>query len=417
MPKIITGNGNDNVLVGTSGDDEIWGMQGNDVLKGGGGHDTLNGGPGDDTMYGGIGNDTYIVDSVDDDVYEYENGGTDTIRTSVTYSLNWTPHVEDMVLTGSADIDGYGNALDNDIYGNSGNNTLKGAGGADYLSGGSGHDILVGGVGADTMLGGYGDDFFSVDDAGDVVTEYKNQEIDTVSSSLKNYTLGANVEHLVMTYAGNNSSGIGNELGNTITGTSFNNHIDGGLGADIMKGGDGHDQYVVDNAGDVIFEFDNEGNDLVMSSIHYTLGSNLERLTLMGSANLEGRGNDKDNAITGNSGDNELYGYDGNDGFFSFSSADADTMVGGIGDDYYHFDHANHTLIELAGEGTDWVFAYGDMSYALPDHIENLFLDVQGRRALRHGQRAGQPHRRRHACQRARRRHRRRHHGWLWRRR
>ena len=314
MPKIITGNGNDNVLVGTSGDDEIWGMQGNDVLKGGGGHDTLNGGPGDDTMYGGIGNDTYIVDSVDDDVYEYENGGTDTIRTSVTYSLNWTPHVEDMVLTGSADIDGYGNALDNDIYGNSGNNTLKGAGGADYLSGGSGHDILVGGVGADTMLGGYGDDFFSVDDAGDVVTEYKNQGIDTVSSSLKNYTLGANVEHLVMTYAGNNSSGIGNELGNTITGTSFNNHIDGGLGADIMKGGDGHDQYVVDNAGDVIFEFDNEGNDLVMSSIHYTLGSNLERLTLNGFSQPRGPRQRQGQRHHGNR-HNELYGYDGNEGF------------------------------------------------------------------------------------------------------
>ena len=87
----IKGNDNANTLFGTTTDDQIYGYGGKDILIGGGGHDTLDGGTDADDMYGGIGNDTYIVDNVDDDVFELANDGHNSIVASVSYSLNWAP--------------------------------------------------------------------------------------------------------------------------------------------------------------------------------------------------------------------------------------------------------------------------------------------------------------------------------------
>jgi Ca2+-binding RTX toxin-like protein len=81
----------------------------------------------------------------------------------------------------------------------------------------------------------------------------------------------------------------GNALANTISTGSGDDTLDGGAGNDTLHGGSGNDQmtggadddtYVVDNVGDVVTEALNGGADTVQSTVSYTLGANVENLTL-----------------------------------------------------------------------------------------------------------------------------------------
>ncbi len=336
-----TGNALNNTIIGNAAVN---------TLDGGAGNDTLNGMAGADVMIGGMGNDIFIVDNVGDVVSENASEGTDTVLASISFSLASTPNVENLTLTGSAAINGTGNASDNTIIGNAAKNVL---------SAGDGNDFLNGLAGADTMIGGLGDDTFVVESTGDYVSEASGEGTDTVLASI-NYTLGANVENLTLT-GSSALNGTGNAGVNVLTGNNGSNTLDGAAGADTMIGGLGNDVYIVDNAGDIVSENANGGTDLVRATVNYTLSANIEKLTLTGAAALNGTGNTLVNTLTGNTGDNTLDG-----------GAGADVMIGGTGNDTYMVDNIGDKVTEGTGAGIDTVIS--SVNYVLGTNIESLTL-------------------------------------------
>ena len=306
------------------------------VITGNASANTLDGATGADSLSGGDGNDTYIVDNLGDKVTELLGKGTDTVKSSVNFTLG--ADIENLTLTGTA-ISGTGNELVNIITGNASANTLDGA------------------AGADSLLGGDGDDTYIVDDAGDKVTELAGKGADSVQSSIS-FTLGAELENLTLT--GTAISGTGNTLDNIIAGNAVGNTLDGAAGADSLSGGDGDDTYIVDDAGDKVTELSGKGADTVQSSINFTLGAELENLTLTGAA-LTGTGNALGNIINGNASGNTLDGAGG-----------ADSLFGGDGNDLYVVDNLGDQVTEAVGKGTDTV--QSAVNFTLGADIENLTL-------------------------------------------
>ncbi len=326
---VINGTGND--LANT--------INGNTVAN------TLNGGIGADTLSGGGGNDIYIVDNTGDVV----NGGagTDTVQSSVTYTIATFANVENITLTGASAINATGNTSVNTLTGNSAANTLDG------------------GTGADTLVGLGGNDIYRVDNTGDVVTEVAGAGIDTVQSAIT-YTLVAEVENLTLLTGA--VDGTGNTLANIITGNDANNTLNSGTDnlVDTLIGGAGNDTYIVGGTTDIVTEALNAGTDTIQSAVTYTLAAltNVENLTLTGTTAINGSGNALANVITGNSADNIL-----NSGT---DTTLADTLVGLGGNDTYVVGSTNDVVTEVGSGGTDLV--QSTVTYTLASEVENLTL-------------------------------------------
>ena len=295
------------------------------TLTGNAGNNLLDGKAGADTMAGGAGNDTYVVDVVGDSAVENVGEGTDLVQSSIAWTL--AANIENLTLTGTAALNGTGNALANTMVGNAGAN------------------VLDGGMGADTLRGGAGNDNYIVDSTSDVIAENANEGTDIVQSSVS-WTLGTNVENLTLTGAVA-VNGTGNTLANAIVGNIAGNVINGGAGADTMRGGAGNDTYVVDSTTDVVTELANEGTDNVQASVTWTLGANLEDLTLAGAGVIDGIGNALSNALSGNASANVLSGLDGND--LLWGAAGNDTLNGGNGNDALQAGDGNDAIIDTAG--------------------------------------------------------------------
>ena len=346
------GAGNDTITIGGLRNDTLNGGDGHDILTGGLGQDIVNGGAGDDritmlvtagngdTIDAGADNDTLILSGVvpgDHVVVVNLSSLTDQV-----VSIGGTPDAPTQINFENLNAAGIGSSV-----------TVTGSAGANIIIGSNGNDTLNGGAGNDTMSGGLGNDTYTVDSAGDVVTEALNAGIDLVQSTAANFTLGANVENLTL-IGSTDINGTGNALANILTGNS---------GVNILTGGAGNDTYIVQNDADSAVEILNAGIDLVQSTAaSFTLGANVENLTLTGATDITGLGNALNNVLTGNSGNNTLSGLAGNDTLIGGlgndtldGGAGTDNMAGGVGNDTYTVDVATDVVTEALTAGTDTV--------------------------------------------------------------
>jgi Ca2+-binding RTX toxin-like protein len=348
----LTGNILDNILTGNDANNKLDGGVGTDTLYGGLGDDTLNGGVGSDSLDGGDGADAL-------------NGGdgTDT------------------------------------LIGGLGADALSGGIGNDSLDSGAGDDTLDGGDGVDTLAGGADDDLYIVNiinSSGvaaleDTFIENTGEGEDTIklqnTLSLTNYTtltLQDNIENLDASNTGTTKLNItGNDDDNKLTGNNANNTLlgglgndtldgglgndsldgglgndtlNGGLGNDSMDGGQGDDTFVVNAAGDIIAD-DTLGIGTVESSISYSIASrsDLENITLTGTANINATGNSDANELIGNSGANKLTGGLGQDILTGGAGADrfiftqlADSSINTASDVITDFQHSQQDKINLS---------------------------------------------------------------------
>lgn len=328
-PNAINGTGNalDNSLNGNASDN------------------VLDGKIGADLMTGYDGNDTYVVDDLQDKVYETNASATqiDTVNAGVSWKLG--ANLENLLLTGILGLTGVGNFRDNQMTGNTGSNTLNG------------------GYGADTMTGGDGNDTFIVDNAGDRVIEINNStaQIDLVASSVS-YILGANLENLRLLGSGN-IDGTGNALNNVLAANAGNNVLDG-------QGGNDTASY----ASVTLFSLVS-ANPVTATLVHSTaMAGVMVDLNIIGAQDTQGSGRDTLISIenlTGSAFDDELTGnaavnvLDGGGG--------ADLLTGGRGSDIYIVDGAD-VVVEFNGaaEGIDTV--QSSVSYRLTANVEYLVL-------------------------------------------
>src|SRR5262245_17059216 len=324
---VFNGTDNPDNFIGTLGDDNMKGMGGDDILKGGRGADTLKGGAGADFLDGGA--------DIDTASYAFSTAG---VGVNLSTGRGFGGEAEGDVLVNIENVVGssfndslIGDAGRNELYGQDGDDVILANDGDDYVDGGAGNDLLAGGAGIDTLLGNAGDDTLKGGGGADTLTGGDGS--DTVSY----YAMSAGV--LVYLYLGSDSEGAHLSGIENITGSNYNDYMDGDAGANIINGGDGND-YMDGGAGDD---------------------------TLYG-----GNGND---TMYGQLGHDTMYGGNGDDDFSDFY--DDAVMIGGAGNDRYIVYNTSQVVVEAAGEGVNDAVVVHNTTYVLAagSEIEALRTD------------------------------------------
>ncbi|MFB2594391.1 calcium-binding protein [Paracoccus sp. p4-l81] len=407
----LTEDHGDAKLSGTVGRDSLTGNSHANHLYGYEGSDTLDGGGGADTLEGGDGNDAYRVDHAGDVVID--RSGYEHLYSTV--SLTAPVGIESTTLVGSANLNLWGRAASEVLNGNVGANWIDGGAGNDTISGRGGADTILGGAGNDLLSlaagpgqraearGGAGDDIYDLRSDRDLAVERAGEGSDTIRAWMS-VVLPDAIEAVEL--QGSAVAATGNAADNRLTGTAGDNQLmgldgrdvlgggagndlldggdgndvlEGGMGMDTLIGGLGNDLFSVDNLGDVIVETAAGGQDTVASSIALVIPEQIEWLRLIGAAALSATGDGRGNVLEGNTGANLLRGLGGNDTLIGGLGNDTldggaglDDMRGGAGNDIYHVHDAADRVTELAGQGSDIVYAWTD--YILPQHVEVLSL-------------------------------------------
>ncbi|MGB3409050.1 MAG: calcium-binding protein [Jannaschia sp.] len=331
---------------------------GNDTVRAGAGDDVIFGGLGADDLSGGAGYDVFVMtgDGQADTIRDFEIGidkidlsgweglrGVGQLRLAITGN-GGRIFFGDEILTIFPDPRGplthaeilsaislsfqnvpTGNVFPDGVQeGTGANDRLEGIADGDSLSGGAGNDTLMGYDGEDTLLGGDGDDLLD-------------------GGAMNDWLQGGDGDDSLWGQAGDDT-------------------LEGGAGVNFLVGGEGSDVLIVHNERDNIGENPKwSGEDLVIAYVSFRVHrDHVENLELRGEA-IIAVGNSLANRITGNAQNNIINGGKNND-----------TMIGGLGNDTYLVRAPGDLVIEAAGEGIDAVRAF--RSYALPDHVERLYL-------------------------------------------
>ncbi|HEX8585013.1 MAG TPA: calcium-binding protein [Allosphingosinicella sp.] len=428
----ITGTGGNDTLNGTNDDDTINGGAGNDTINGNGGNDTIDGGDGFDTLDGGAGNDI-VLGGYGDDIAKVTGGTTsaDTGTDSVDLSgrsatsagddhliVDYAAITENVTHGGSgltSGATGFGgtyqvggqtrltySGVDRlTIATGSGNDLVRAVSFDDIITTGAGNDVIY----APTLAGGGG---VRIDGGAGVDTVYGVNWSD-MDRGVQVYLNGAGG----FGTAGRYITGVESLI--DFTATAFDDTVDlhsSGLYSNRVSTGGGVDEVIVyggttaATTGLQQLDLGNTGTgfDLirgryqaVTEQMVYTQTGRHGELTIAGQVRGEfdgmtrvflqfGSGND----IADNRGSNGLiellaWGGAGDDIIYGSSLGDElqggignDQLVGGAGDDYYGVDSLGDMVVELPGEGLDWVQTsvgsrtdYEGM-YVLPDNVENL---------------------------------------------
>jgi Ca2+-binding RTX toxin-like protein len=318
---VITGTNGDDELEGTEFDDEIYGLDGTDTIWGKGGDDLIDPGAGG------------YRDEEDSEVREFVDAGSgDDI-----VLLEWTREIEDAL---------------HSLHGGEGTDILKfDARDMDFVA--WNYDDETGEpIGAEryTLKRLYFDGFERLFYQGADLTDEENPpERDDVRGLSGDDRLFGN---------------YGNDI---LRGGKGDDYIDGGIGSDRMYGGEGNDTLVVSEQGEDVFG--QQGVDTVLSRVSHSLRAETENLNLLGTADINGSGNELDNVIRGNDGENILTGRDGNDTLDG--KGGADNMRGGDGDDTYIVNSSGDQAQETsAAGGIDTVRS--SASFTLGEFVENL---------------------------------------------
>ena len=245
------------------------------------------------------------------------------------------------------------------LTGTNTNDILLGLAGKDRLTGLAGNDVLDGGLGVDLLIGGAGNDTYLIDNTAEINKATTDAGVDTVKSTVT-YILGAQQEQLTLIGSAA-TNGTGNAGANIIKGNAAANTLKGGLGIDQLSGGGGNDTYFIDDATEINQATTDPGVDTVKTTVTYLLGSQQERLTLLGAVAIDGTGNALANVLVGNSAANRLDGGLG-----------TDLLSGGDGDDTYVIDNAAEINQATTDAGIDTVET--TVTYTLGAQQEHLTL-------------------------------------------